>query len=334
MKPVKPVFGIISTILLCLCCNAGYAQSLPKKEVQLAIGKMSSLLEENYVFADKGKAIAAHLRKQFQEGKFAQAGTWKELDSLVTRALREFSKDGHLYVSYDPKMVQELSVGEEKKAAPENFSFDPFYYGKDAIENNFGFKEVKMLEGNIGYIRLAEINLSEKSLSVLFAAMQFVANTRALVIDLQNNGGGGSVVGNVFESFFLPKETPLLEFKTRRRGVTLAKTEAWLLEKKYEKPLYILVNGGTASAAEAFAYALQRHGRAKVVGQRSAGGAHMNTWYVVNEHIYLSVSTGAPTWPGTEESWEQKGIQPDHPVAVGEEIKTVKRMVEEMASSH
>jgi hypothetical protein len=49
----------------------------------------------------------------------------------------------------------------------------------------------------------------------------------------------------------------------------------------------------------------------------------MNSWYVVNEQIYVSVSTAAPTLPGTEESWEQKGVQPDHIVESGAEIEFI-----------
>jgi hypothetical protein len=338
-----PVLTLIraSSILLCLCALCGsplLSQNLPRQEVARAIDTMARLLEDNYVFAAKGKAIATHLRQEYRAGKFGTARTWRELDSLTTRSLVTFSHDGHLYVRHDPKTVKDLreaekKAAEDKKAAKGNFSYDPFYYGEAARENNFGFREVKVLEGNIGYLKLSEINLSEKSLPVLFAAMHFVANTKALIVDLRDNGGGGSAVGNVFQSFFLPKETPLLEFKTRHYGTTLAKTETWLTEKKYEKPLYILVNGGTASAAEAFTYALQRHGRAKVVGQRSAGGAHMNSWYPVNEHLFLSVSTGAPTWPGTEETWEQQGIQPDYSVAAGQELEVVKQLVEKTVAA-
>ncbi len=105
------------------------------------------------------------------------------------------------------------------------------------------------------------------------------------------------------------------------------KTVGWLLEPKYDRPLFILINRGTASAAEAFAYALQKHKRAKVVGQRSAGGAFMSSWYPVNEHLYLSVSTGAPTWPGTTENWEGTGVQPDYTVSEGTELNAVAELL-------
>ena len=101
----------------------------------------------------------------------------------------------------------------------------------------------------------------------------------------------------------------------------------WLTQEKYKQPLYILVNKKTASAAEAFAFTLQAQGRAVIIGQTSAGGAHMNTWYPVNDEIFVSVSTAAPVLPGTERSWEGKGVKPDHVVEEGKELDVVRGLV-------
>jgi hypothetical protein len=298
-----------------------FAQAPSSREVESAIRTISEIITDKYVFSDKGREIAKHLLQEFKKGRFKNVSSWETLDSIATKVLRDFSGDGHLYVEYDPTTVQELSA--VKKDVNTDSGYDSFYYGEEAVKNNFGFAAVKVLEGNIGYIKLSKINISEKSLPVLFASMRFVSNTKALIIDLQDNGGGGSAIGAVFESYFLPKETPLLEFKNRESQIDISKTVAWLIEPKYDKPLFIMVNSGTVSAAEAFAFALQSKKRAIIVGQRSAGAAHMNSWYAVNEHLYVSVSTGAPTLPGTEISWEQKGVQPEHVVEAGQEIQFI-----------
>lgn len=320
--------------LLFLACTSsssiGFSQSLSKKELESAVTTIAKLIDDHYVFPEKGKRIATHLLQEHKNGRFNQIGDWSSFDSIATKYLRDFSHDGHLYVRNDPKTVKELLTAKSQVVdsdSSEQFSYDPFYYGKGAVERNFGFREVKILEGNIGYIKLSEINISTKSLPVLFAAMEFISNTKALVIDLKDNGGGGSDVGSVFESFFLPKNIPLLEFKTRNGPSNVEKTVSWLTKEKYDKPLFIIVNNGTASAAEAFAYSLQSKGRAKIIGQPSAGAANMNSWYVVNEQIFVSVSTAAPTLPGTEKSWEQIGIQPDHIVENGTEIEVLQKLL-------
>ncbi|MRG45536.1 hypothetical protein GFS24_10445 [Chitinophaga sp. SYP-B3965] len=303
-----------TAILLIFILNAGLAKAQ-------IIEKTAALIKEHYVFEEKGAKIAAHLLAQNKAGAFRNATTPKVLDSMVTKTLREYSHDGHLFFSYDPETAANTGKKEEGD------SEDLFYYGPKAVENNYGFREVKILDGNIGYIKLSEINISEKSLPVLYAAMRFVANTKALIIDLQFNGGGGSSIGSVFESYFLPKNTPLLEFKSRTGGIEADKTVPWLTEEKYTKPVYIMVNNRTASAAEAFAYVLQAHKRAIVIGQTSAGAANMNTFYPVNDEYFVSISTAAPTLPGTDQSWEQKGIQPDHVTKPGEEIKFIKAQI-------
>jgi len=301
------------------------AQSVSKPALSKAISSMAALIETNYVFPAKGRAIAAHLRQQHRRGHFNGVRSWQSFDSLATRTLQQFSHDGHLYVRFDPAMVRELSAPSPDQAAASSDE-DPFHYGADAVTRNFGFEQVQVLAGNLGYIRLSEINISEKSLPVLYAAMTLVANTRALIIDLRDNHGGGSPVGAVLESYFLPKDTPLLDMKLRTES-HVSKTVAWLTQPKYDKPLYILTNKVTFSAAEAFAYSMQAQKRAKVVGQASGGGAHMNSWYPINEQIYLSVSTGAPTLPGTDNTWEIKGVQPDFVVEAGQELEFIRKQV-------
>jgi hypothetical protein len=316
----------IAVVMIFMGKMSTHAQDLAKKDIGAAITTIALLIEDNYVFATKGKSIAAYLQQEYKNGLFDGIASWKAFDSAATKCLQQFSHDGHLYVRNDRQKVKELLAAQ--KNMPESdesasFSYDPFFHGPAAIQNNFGFSEVKILEANTGYIKLSEINISAKSLPVLYAAMAFVSNTRALIIDLRNNGGGGSEVGEVLQSFFLPGNTPLLEFKTRNGRSNLKKTVLWLTEQKYDHPLFIIVNKGTASAAEAFAYTLQNSKRATIIGQPSAGAANMNSWYVVNEHIFVSVSTAAPTIPGTDISWEQKGVQPDHVVQVDEEIEFI-----------
>lgn len=319
---------ILSLVFLtCVVCPlTGLSQGLSNNEVKSAIVTITKLVDDNYVFPEKGKAIANHLLQEYKNGKFSTVRDWDSFASLTTKCLVDFSHDGHLYVRHDARTVNDLSASQKQVAVPDSTresSYDPFYYGAEAVDKNFGFSEVKVLNGNVGYIKLSEINISARSLPVLFAAMEFTSNTKALIIDLRDNGGGGSELGPVFHSFFLRKDIPLLEFKTRSGPSKIDRTVLWLTEKKYDNPLFIIINNGTASAAEEFAYSLQNKKRATIVGQRSAGAANMNSWYVVNEQIYVSVSTAAPTLPGTEESWEQKGVQPDHLVERGAEIEFI-----------
>ncbi len=302
------------------------AQVLPRSVVSSAIGKMAKELKEHYVYPQKGVAIAAHLTDSYKAGKFVSASSWKELADTITKCLQDFSHDGHLYVRYDTALSRELSkqqrdAGKEKLVSDANEEkSDPFFYGPSAADRKYGFDSISISPDNIGYIHLSEINISRKSLAVLYAAMNAVAKTQALVIDLRNNGGGGSDTGAVLESFFLPEKTPLITFINRAGKQSTDSTVSWLKEKRYDRPLLILINKNTASAAEAFTFSMKKTGRAIVIGQPSAGAANMNAWFPVNEHIFISVSEMAPVWHGTTETWERQGIQPDCSAVTEDEI--------------
>ncbi|ACU59518.1 S41 family peptidase [Chitinophaga pinensis] len=303
------------TVIYSVFCIAAYAQAPAKKEIADAVDKMAVLLKERYVSEEKGLAIAAYLRTALQTGKFTNVKSWQEFAQLATTSLQDFSHDGHLYVRNDPMRCQEL-LAADKAALPatavgNTSGEDPFFYSPVAADHNYGFESVRIAAGNVGYLHLSEINISRKSLSTLYAAMAFVAHTSALVIDLRNNGGGGSDTGAVFESYFLPSETPLLTFTSRTGEHTTDSTVTWLKEPHYERPVFILINRKTASAAEAFAFVLQKMKRATVIGEPSAGAANMNVWLPVNKDIFISVSEMAPVWHGTTDSWEQRGVQPD-----------------------
>lgn len=285
-------------------------------ETEAALAAIADLAEARYVFPEKGARIAAELRESAASGAFSDFSDWEDFATRATRLLQEISGDGHMYVRRDPEIVAELRAG------PSEAEEDSASQAR-ARAGNFGFKEARILEGGLGYLKLSEIDINEESLPILWASMRFLESAPALAIDLRDNGGGGSTVGPILESLFLPPGTPLLEFRRRGGKPELQQTLASLPVARYEKPLILIVNGGTASAAEYFAYVMQLRGRATLVGQRTAGAAHMNSWYPVNEHVFLSVSTGAPTIPGTEISWERVGVAPERAAPAGEELEFV-----------
>jgi C-terminal processing protease CtpA/Prc len=234
--------------------------------------------------------------------------------------LFQYSKDRHLYVKYSPETVASLkNPAAEKEEDQNNLNYST---GKSRT-NNYGFRESSVLEDNVGYLKIDAIDISHESLPALQAAMHRVEDTKALIIDLRDNGGGGSEIGSVLESYFLPAGMPLLEFRNSDGSLRTDSTVSWLNEKRYDKPVYIIVNKNTASAAEAFAFVLQQNKRATIVGDRSAGAAYMNEFFVVNDNNFVSVSTAAPSLPNKKISWEQKGVRPDIRIKNGDPVEQV-----------
>lgn len=293
---------------------AAHAQSISSEEKSTAIQKIAKHVATNYVYPEKGGQIASHIQMANHRGEFNKAGTWKEFDELVTESIQNFSNDKHLYVKNDPDQVKSIK-GESRNSnrmyvVQENVSF-----AEDVVA------ESKILPNNIGYLKFSHLYINTTTLDRIKDAMRSVENTDALIIDLRNNAGGGSEMGAVLESYFLPSGTPLLEFTSRNGEIQKLSTVNWLQEKKYEKPVFILANKKTASAAEAFAFVLQNHKRATVVGEKSAGASFMNEWFALDDQNYVSVSTSAPHLPGTDITWEGEGVKPDIKVKNGDALQ-------------
>jgi hypothetical protein len=60
-----------------------------------------------------------------------------------------------------------------------------------------------------------------------------------------------------------------------------------------------------------FAYTLQQYGRAKIVGERTAGAGYNNFFVPIGVGLSLSVSVGRPIHPRSGKGWQEVGVQPD-----------------------
>jgi hypothetical protein len=315
---IPKLTSAVTTMAALLMLHTASAQQISAEDRNAAIQNIAKHIAANYVYPEKGGQIASHIQTAHFKGQFNKATTWKEFDELVTNELRKFSNDGHLYVKYDPAAVSELKRPNQSDTQQGNVNAQ-----QSRVPSTID--EAKVIGDNVGYLKISRIDINKSNLEDLYLAMRKMQGTKSLIIDLRDNGGGGSEVGPVLESFFLPPSTPTLRFTKRDGNYSTDSTLADLKESRYEKPVYIIINKNTASAAEAFAFVLQQKKRARIVGERSAGAAYMNSWYIVNDQNYVSVSTAAPSVPEKGVSWEQEGIQPDIKVRKGDALEVALR---------
>lgn len=187
-------------------------------------------------------------------------------------------------------------------------------------EVNYGFTEVKVLNGNIGYLNLrmfADINYAKEAAT---AAMGFLSNTNAIIIDLRTNGGGVPSMMQLLASYFTGAKPVLLSNFYERK--TNSKTQLYTFESIAGKrltntPLYILTSKKTFSAAEAFTYTLKHYNKAIVVGEVTKGGANRTKRLNLNTNFSISVPYIKAIHPVTKTNWEGKGVAPT--------IKTAKK---------
>jgi hypothetical protein len=180
---------------------------------------------------------------------------------------------------------------------------------------NYGFRRAELLEGNVGRLDITRFENLDVSRRAAIAAMELVANTDALIIDLRNNPGGTGNSVRFLASYFFPKPTALLTQYDRETGETrtsqsLAKVPGRRLP---DLPLFLLAGPGTGSAAEAFAFVLQETGRAVVVGERTQGAAQGGGWVPAGDAFVVFIPNFRAISPRTGRNWERTGVQPDLP---------------------
>ncbi len=144
---------------------------------------------------------------------------------------------------------------------------------------------------DIGYIEL--VQFTEKSADEVKIALVDLMNNhkvKGLVLDLRNNGGGFLDCAVKILSYFLPKGTEVL----RTRGKGRLEEQTYKTTSKPiapELPLVVLTDGGSASASEITAGALQDLDRAVIVGLRSFGKGLVQSTFNLPYNGLLKVTT-------------------------------------------
>ncbi|NOT61365.1 MAG: hypothetical protein HOP19_14195, partial [Acidobacteria bacterium] len=124
----------------------------------------------------------------------------------------------------------------------------------------------RLLPYNIGYIEVSGFGPEiEKDFEL---ALLKLRDTRGLILDLRNNGGGFVSTVTQLASYFFPEETDLGEFVTRQGRATHRRTLR--VKDRYQAPLVVLVSSRSASGAEIFAAAVQERKRGVVIGTNPA----------------------------------------------------------------
>jgi carboxyl-terminal processing protease len=147
-----------------------------------------------------------------------------------------------------------------------------------------------LFDSGVGYISLNPVSeTSAEELRQEIAAMK-AKGMKSLLMDLRNNPGGLLDQGVKVADLFLDSKQEVVSTRGRARGSTKEfydeARQAWP-----NLPIVVLVNDGTASAAEIIAGALQDHDRAVVVGAPTFGKGLVQTLFPLGEGIALKLTT-------------------------------------------
>jgi hypothetical protein len=232
-------------------------------------------------------------------------------------------QDSHLIFEYNPDQVTQLRMEQEDTNNPE---FNQAMLS-EMQRFNFGFETVKILEGNIGYLKLNNFYDTEYASETAVAAMNFVSNADSIIFDLrQNSGGSWKMIQLISSYLFNPEPVHLSGFYWRPEDKY---TQNWTLpyvpgKRNPDAEVFILTSSGTHSAAEEFSYNLKHLKRATLVGEVTVGGAHPGDFKAVNNDFVLFIPYGRSTNPITNTNWEGVGVIPDIEVPTADALGVAK----------
>ena len=284
--------------MLLVCSGNAIAQNINKKQV---VDTLCAALVNNYVYLDTTKQMCSYIKQRLNDGAYNQTNTPSAFAQMLTEDLRHVYNDAHMAVNYSPP-AKGTAPPQNNRAA--------------AAQENFGFRKLEILGGNIGYLAFDRFpGLNDDSRETADAAFTFLKNVNALVIDLRNNGGGSPDMDKYISSFFLPAGT-LLSGLYERRTNTFEQRRTDAVRLSFgAKPVYVLTSRHTFSAAEGFAYDMQNLHRVTVIGETTGGGAHAVEPQNISNGFIGLIPYAREVSPITGTNWEGTGVKPDIAIA-------------------
>jgi retinol-binding protein 3 len=272
------------------------------------IDRLTGVLDDFYVFPETAKKMSGALRKRKNSRDYRAVSDGRDFARKLTQDLQEVSHDKHLEVRFSYVV---LPADLARK--------DPEAESKQLAAANCGFEKAEHLWPNVGYLKLDVFANAAICAPTASAAMNFLADSDALILDLRDNRGGGGGMVEYIASYLFAERTHLDDFYNRKES---SREETWTLpyvpgKKIIGKPVFVLTSKGTFSAAEYLSNVLRNLKRATLIGETTGGGAHTGETKRIDDHFLVSVPTGRPL---TKTDWEGTGIEPDVKVAADQAL--------------
>ena len=323
MKKIIIVF-LLYIIQIGFIYSQNNQPKIDKKEKQLVIDSISGFLNKIYVFPDTAKKMSDLIKSNFENGNYEKIINPVKFAEELNKDLKTVYNDKHMNVMYIPDIIRDLKEDktdeEKKKDEEQNNRFSSI--------NNYGFKEIKILPGGIGYLKFDEFDTQPEAFRIATAAMNYLEHSSAIIIDLRENGGGHPDMEQFLCSYFFEDRVALNSIYNRE---TNKLEQYWTLpfvpgSKFIKTDLYILTSKNTFSCAEAFTYDFKCLERATIIGETTGGGAHPTRTMIINDNFFISVPYERAINPKTNSNWEKTGVEPDVKVTSDKALETAMKM--------
>jgi hypothetical protein len=285
--------------------SLGAQAPLTAEQQHDVLNELASHLDREYVFPSTAQQMIAALKSAESSGRYRAMRDASMFADSLTADLQRVSHDRHLRVLYRGQAAN----GPGPQGPPPQFL------------------KFEKLDSNIGYLELFGFPPAERLARELDPAMQALASSDALIIDLRQNGGGSPEGVMYLAGYLMKPNTLVARIFSRPTGDT---TEMRVLEAPgphYDRDVYILTSRRTFSAAEAAAYHLKHLGRATVVGDTTGGGAHRINGARLPYDLVVLVPQTRPINVVTGGDWEGTGVIPDIPVKADDALAAARREI-------
>jgi C-terminal processing protease CtpA/Prc len=276
-------------------------------------------LNDFYVFPEIAKQMETAIRGRLRNKEYDRITSAAVFARTLTSDLHAVNPDKHLEVTYSHQPVP-LNDGRSEPTPEQLEGMKQF-----AASVNYGFEKIDRFEDNIGYLRIDGFLPADVGGETAVAAMNFLANTDALIIDMRySTNGGDPSMSVLLSSYLFDKPVHLGDGYCRDENrIVQGWTMPYVPGKRYlGKAVYFLTSKDTISAGEGFVYDLQSIKRATVIGETTAGGAHAGFEYRINEHFMIFVPMCRGINPITKTDWEGIGVKPDIAVPAEQALNT------------
>jgi carboxyl-terminal processing protease len=300
----------------------------PQKLIYGALKGMLSSLDAHSQFMDPQTYQELKVET---EGRFGGLGIEITIkDGLLTiitpiedtPAWKAGLKAGDRIVKIDGQVTRDISLSEAVKklrGAPgtevnitvlreaEN-KFIDFKVVRDVIKIK-DIKEARLLQDNVGYIRLIEFREGTASQLEKALAELTKQGMQSLILDLRNNPGGLLEAAVKITEQFIEKGKVIVSTRGRKKSQNM-KFVSHRKNPYLDFPMVVLVNEGSASGSEIVAGALQDYKRAIILGTRTFGKGSVQTVIPLSDGSALRLTTSKYFTPKGR-SIHGKGIDPD-----------------------
>jgi hypothetical protein len=280
--------------------------ALTPAQVHQALNEVKALTAANYFNAAKRGEVIAAIETGERSGRY-DVSSAADLAARLSQDLDAASGDHHLYINWNPDQHQALLTAQ--RAGGDREETD--YNRRVSRARNHGLSEMKVLRGNVRYLRIEAFQWDgDRSKAAYDAAMRFLKDGEAAIIDIRGNGGGSPEAINYLTSHFVDPNTLLMRFVFARGEETSVSQGGLPAGSLKGVPLYVLIDEHVGSAAEEFAMHVDKFRLGELIGRKTGGAGNRNDLFPVSPGFVLSLSTGAALHGTDGKGWEAVGVAP------------------------